>query len=733
MDNLEHLFLPSADKKEKGIILDLLTQVIQDLGEENKDYLLKAFETACGMLSPGSMALSLNRLKNNLGVSRILVKEIGLGHSSVAAVLIFDAFFCGQAGRTEIVSSFGKSVGAILGGWKAVAAVQGIGTSYHSENYIRLLLGLAKDIQVLLIQLARILYSMRNIEALPKTMQKKTAGDAYYLYAPIAHRLGLYNIKTELEDLSMLALFRDDYLFISGRLKETTGSRNEYIRGFIEPLKKDLEKQELRFEIKGRPKSVHSIWKKMKKQQVPFEEVYDLLAIRILLDSPPENEKADCWKVYSIVTNIYPPNPGRLRDWISAPKNSGYEALHTTVQGPQGKWVEVQIRTRRMDDIAEKGHAAHWKYKENLHTTESDGWLRSLRETLENPAIQTLDEERSSLIGLEDPHIFVFTPQGDLKRLEVGSTVLDFAFNVHSDLGLHCTGADVNGKIVPIKHVLSNGDSISIHTSKNQKPKQDWLQFVVSSRTRQRIKKALRDEELKEAEAGRELLLRKLKNWKIGHDETIIDKLVKTLKYKTHLELFQDLATGKRDVLTIKEVLLKPGKEEPAGALPVEVPEKQRKTGPYSGDVIFLDKNLVNINYTLASCCNPVYGDAVFGFVTISRGLSVHRVHCPNAKEMLRRYQYRVVPVKWRKTTADQAFQSTIKIQGIDEMGVLNSVTDLVTNQLNMNIRSISMDTHKGVYTGTLVVFVKDITQLEVLLHKLTKIKGIMKVSRVEK
>jgi GTP diphosphokinase / guanosine-3',5'-bis(diphosphate) 3'-diphosphatase len=692
----------------------------------------KQLEKAFAMTS---CATGVEEQEVNLCVERasILVSEMGLGYVSLCVALLSEPYQAKKITRETVVASFSKPMADLLDGYSAITNIHLDKASYHSDNFIRLLLILARDVRVVLVKLADILQKIRNIERFPKPLHKKIAGEAYTLYAPIAHRLGLYKIKTELEDRAMNILYRQDHLYITKKLKETTNTRNNFIREFIRPIEKRLFEENFDFEVKGRPKSVHSIWMKMKKQQVPFEEVFDILAIRIILNSVKENEKSDCWKVYSLVTDIYSPNPARLRDWISAPKASGYEALHTTVQGPSGKWVEVQIRSRRMDEIAEKGSAAHWKYKENRYEADNDAWLVALREKLENPEAGVPEEEELLIAGFDDPHIFAFTPQGDLKRLEAGATVLDFAFDIHSDLGSRCSGAKVNGRIVPIKHVLQNGDRVEILTSKNQKPSLSWLKFVVSARTRQKIRKMLRDEEMKEADAGKELLLRKLKNWKITNPETTLDTLVKTLKFPTHLEMYQAVATGKVEIPKIKELLLKETKEEPPASTPVsEEPEKIKKVEEHSADVIYLDHQLVNINYSLAKCCKPVFGDDVFGFVTISKGVTVHRRNCPNAKDLQRRYNYRIVRVKWRKTSSESNFQTGIRIQGIDEMGILNNISDVITHKLGMNIRNISIDSNKGLFKGLITVFVKDNNQLEMCLRQLMKVKGVTKVARQE-
>ncbi len=667
-----------------------------------------------------------------IDLASLLVREMGLGKIPIAAALLLDPYLSGAVTETEVRPLFGNQMVMILEGFRRISLLKIDKAAIHTENFIRLLIGLSKDIRVILVKLAECLYVLERYEQLPRSVQGQKAREAYYLYAPLAHRLGLYRVKTALEDLSMRILFPGEYAMITSKLAATTDARNDLISRFIYPLKQALLRDGFRFEIKGRPKSVHSIWTKMKKQQVPFEEVYDILAVRIILTEIRENEKADCWKVYSIVTDLYPPNPGRLRDWISAPKRSGYEALHTTVQTSEGTWVEVQIRTRRMDENAEKGHVAHWRYKENKISGESEEWLHNLRELIEGPGSQALGEEEMGRIDRVDPHIFAFTPQGDLKQLQPGSTVLDFAFNIHSDLGLRCTGGRVNGKNVPIRQVLQNGDEVEIHTTKNQKPNKDWLQVVVSARARQHIRKALRDIEMKEAEAGKEMLLRKLKNWKIPHSDDNLDRLIKIFRFKTHSDLFYAVAKGELDPLRVKEALL------PSAPVPVlpEEPEEKKKEGRKQAepreDYIYLDHNLKNINYTLASCCNPIVGDNVFGFVTVSKGISVHRVSCPNARDLQKRYNYRIVNVRWREKTDSSAFQATIRVQGIDNVGILNTISEVISKELETNMRSVSIESNKGIFRGTIKVFVKDTKHLEMVIHRLEKIKGILKVARAE-
>ncbi len=726
------------DQKEKDKLIskyrNLLGFCRPYLKKGDTTEIRKALDLAYEAESDRKTALNEPGIMFPLDVAEILAVEMGLGRTSLMASMLFDAFNEQRISEKELLKRFDNQLVKILKDYKRISSLKTEKTALHSENFIRLLFTLTDDVRVVLLKIAEILYFIRILDALPLNLQKKTASDAYYLYAPIAHRLGLYAIKTELEDLSMKFLYRDDYQLITTKLKETKESRKQYLAAFIAPIEHQLKREGLQVEVKGRSKSVHSIWTKMKNQGVGFEGVYDILAIRIILDSPMDQEKADCWKAYSIVTNIYPPNTSRLRDWISAPKTSGYESLHTTVKGQGEKWVEVQIRTRRMDDIAEKGHAAHWRYKENKFSSDPAEWLRNLRSLLENPDILLESGEESLSMHTDDDSIFVFTPQGDLKKLQTGSSVLDFAFDIHTDLGFKCSGARVNGKIVPIKHILKNGDEVEIQTTKNQKPKEDWLKFVKSTRARQKIKRALKENLLREAEIGKESLSRKFKNWKIPFTDEVIDKTIKLLKFKTPMDLYYAISTEKIDTQRIKEVLLPP--EKPDVQLPA-APEAEsktstRKTEERRDDILFLDENLVNINYTLAPCCNPVFGDEVFGFVTISKGVTIHRTTCPNSREMQSRYDYRLVNVKWRSSPSSNSFQTQIKITGIDTLGIVNTISDIISNDMKVNMRSISVESDKGIFEGIIKVYIQDVKHLETLIHKLLKVKGVLKATRID-
>ncbi|MHC1707555.1 MAG: bifunctional (p)ppGpp synthetase/guanosine-3',5'-bis(diphosphate) 3'-pyrophosphohydrolase [Bacteroidales bacterium] len=706
----------------------LLTLCRPFINKGDTKQLRQAFNIAFWASNDKKTALGDPGVYYAIDLTEILVAEAGLGITSIISSLLLPGYLEKKIEDAAVKSAFGDTVLAIMKGLAKIYSLRTGKTAIQSENFIRLLLTLSGDVRAVLIRMADSLYHMRLISYLPKPLQDKVATEAYFLYAPIAHRLGLYHIKTELEDLSMKFLHPDDYQLIINKIRETKKAREDYIEQFIAPVKKDLEHQGFRFEIKSRSKSAHSIWIKMKKQGVPFEEVFDLLAIRIILDCPVEKEKEECWRVYSIVTNYYPPNSSRLRDWISAPKASGYESLHTTVEGANQKWVEVQIRTQRMDEIAEKGHAAHWKYKESKIGPDNTGWLTRIRDLLVHP------DSKSSLVApdLESTDIFVFTPTGDLRRIAMGATVLDFAFDIHTDLGFQCTGARINGKIQPIKYQLQNCDEVEIITAKAQKPKSDWLNILKTSRAKSKVKRALKEEELKEAELGKETLMRKFKNWKIQFNDENILKVIKVLKFKTPIDLYHAISIEKVDLSKIKDIFYPPVKPDILSTPEDRIIKDEKKLQSTKDDFIFLDQNLAGINYTLASCCNPIFGDEVFGFVTISKGITIHRVNCPNAAEMKNKFDYRIMPVRWRESAASNSFQTTIKVSGIDTLGLLSTLSDVISNDMKVNMRSISIESNNGVFEGTIKLFVNDVKHLEMLLHRITRIKGVLKANRTD-
>jgi GTP pyrophosphokinase len=563
--------------------------------------------------------------------------------------------------------------------------------------------------------------------------QMKIASETLFIYAPLAHRLGLYNIKTELEDLSLKYTQADKYNEISKKLADTKKDRTKYINEFIHPLKELLIEKEYDFEIYGRPKSIYSIYNKITTKHVPFEEIYDLFAIRIILDSPLDEEKSDCWGVYSVITDLYKPQPERLRDWISNPKTNGYEALHTTVMGPQGKWVEVQIRSKRMHEIAELGLAAHWKYKENSQDNALDEWIENIRETLQNPDTNALDFVTNFRQELFNEEIFVFTPKGQLKRLKAGATALDFAFEIHSELGLKCIGAKINHKLVPLSHKLSNGDQIEILTSSKQLVNEDWLKFVVTSKAISVIRKTLQEEKRKQADLGKETYEKKLKQFDIPLTDYNLAIAVKYYKYQSPYDFYFYIQTKNLTLTDLKELKLQGGKLMlPNSKIEVKesIEETVKKELKKNAELLIMGESSDKIAYKFANCCNPIPGDDVFGFITINEGIKIHRTNCPNAVQLMSKYDYRIVRTKWNKQH-EIAFLTGVKINGIDDVGVINKLTNIITGQLKLNMRSISFDTDDGIFEGKIMVYVHNIEQLDRLIEELKSQQGIFSVSRI--
>jgi len=665
-----------------------------------------------------------------LSVARIIAGEMGLGLTSIVTALLHDSVDNLDISKKEIEKEFGRKVVEILDGFSRVTGIDPMQSAYQADNFRKLLLSLADDVRVILIKLVERLEYMRNLDNAPEKERLPLASETYFLYAPLAHRLGFYNIKSELEDLAAKYLEPEQYEYVKNRLKQTTSSRNKFIREFSVPLQENLEKQNFRFSIKSRTKSIHSIMLKMKKQGVDFEEVYDLFAVRIIIKSDEKNEKSECWRAYSVVTDLYQPNPSRLRDWISLPKSNGYESLHTTVIGPRGKWAEVQIRSERMDEIAEKGLAAHFLYKGVKGEGGLETWLTKMREILESSDKEDtafLDQVRS---GLYTDEVFVFTPKGDLRQLPAGATVLDFAFDIHTAVGASCVGGKVNGKNVTIRYVLQNGDHVDIIRSKNQKPKQDWLSFVVTNKARTKIKQVLNEEKVKAAAEGKEILLRRLKNWKIQYGDTLIQKLINHYNLKTAQDLYFQIESGKIELLEIKEVLLKdesPAQSEPA-AFPTEKDIKEIQEHQYS-DFLVIEDRVEGLDYKLSKCCNPVFGDSIFGFVTIFEGIKIHRRGCPNAHNMMSRYPYRVVSAKWTKTKAAPSFVASVKITGAEDIGMVNKIADVLAAN-NVTIRSFNYKMDDGQFEGMLHIMVPNNDMLHGVMRKIQSIKGIFKVTR---
>ncbi|MCX6295991.1 MAG: bifunctional (p)ppGpp synthetase/guanosine-3',5'-bis(diphosphate) 3'-pyrophosphohydrolase [Bacteroidetes bacterium] len=671
-----------------------------------------------------------------IAVAHICAEEIGLGTTSVVCALLHDVVEDTDLTLEDIKGLFGAKEAKIIDGLTKISGVFDQGSSLQAENFRKMLLTLSDDVRVILIKLADRLHNMRTLESMKRDKQLKIASETLYLYAPLAHRLGLNAIKTELEDLGLK--FTEPELFnaIEQRLRESEPERKKFISKFMVQIKEILEEQGLKTKIIGRPKSIYSINSKMKNKGVPFEEIYDLFAIRIVIDTPPENEKTDCWRVYSIVTDFYHPSPDRLRDWISTPKANGYESLHTTVMGPEGKWVEVQIRTVRMDELAEKGYAAHWKYKDSANESQLDEWIRKIREILESPeenAMEFLDDFKLNLFAEE---IFAFTPKGEMKTLPINATALDFAFDIHTKVGEKCIGAKVNHKLVPLSYKLKSGDQIEVLTSNKQTPKEDWLGFVVTARAKSKIKNALKEERKKVAEDGREMLERKFNHLKIDFTISNINELANYFKLPSSQELFYRIAVGNINLKHLKDFRQEHGKithksgnikkAETSQSLEQLVTAARGKS-----DMLVIGENLQKIDYKLSPCCTPIPGDDVFGFITINEGIKIHRVNCPNAIQLLSNYSYRVVKAKWTSQELI-SFLSGIKITGIDEVGLVNNITKIISNELNVNMRSISFDTNDGTFDGTVMVFVQDTNHLTELMKKLKKVNGVLSVTRID-
>lgn len=669
-----------------------------------------------------------------LEVAEICIAEIGLGTTSIIAALLHDVVEDTDYQLVDIERLFGKKVAIIIDGLTKISGVFDQGSSQQAENFRKMLLTLSDDVRVILIKLADRLHNMRTLESMPRNKQLKIANETIYLYAPLAHRLGLYAFKSELEDLYLKYSEPEVFNDISGKINETKDSRNKFIRNFIRPIKDKLNSLNVDYEIKGRPKSIFSIWNKMKKQNVPFDEVYDLFAVRIILNVPYKDEKALCWQVYSLVTDYYQPNPDRLRDWISIPKANGYESLHTTVMSDKGQWVEVQVRTTRMDEIAEKGYAAHWKYKDGKSSDETglEMWIAKVREILEQNngnAIEFVDDFRSNLYSDE---VFVFTPKGDLKTLPQGATALDFAFDIHTEIGEHCLGAKVNQKLVPLNFELKNGDQVEILTSSKQKPNESWLQYVVSSKAKSKIKDALKEERKVFIDEGREIVKRKLKQLKIDYKQTVLEDIAHYFNVKSPADLLYLVGTGKIDHSLIKSFVKagnKSSKTEADVQGAKDVEEKLSRVRKTDSDLLLLGEDLDIIDYKFAKCCNPIAGDDVFGFVTVSDGIKIHRTTCPNAAELLSNYGYRIIKAKWA-SSRKHSFEATLSIIGTDRLGLISDVSNIISEELKVNMRSLSINTEGGIFEGIIRLYVEDTSHLDTLVKKLEKVSGVVKVSR---
>jgi GTP pyrophosphokinase len=714
----------------------LLRSLRPKLKRGDKELVRTAFEMAVEAHKTMRRKSGEPYILHPLAVARICVEEIGLGVRSTICSLLHDTVEDTDITLEDVEREFGGEIARIVDGLTKISSVMDTSSSQQAENFKKILLTLTDDPRVILIKLADRLHNMRTLDYMKRDKQLKIASETVWVYAPLAHRMGLYNVKTELEDLSMKYLEPEAYKDIARKLAETKRERSRYINEFIRPLKEKLDAGGFNFEIYGRPKSIHSIWNKIVKKGVAFEEVYDLFAIRIILNSPPEREKEDCWKVYSMVTDEYTPSPERLRDWLSNPKSNGYEALHTTVMGPQGRWVEVQIRTKRMNEIAEKGLAAHYKYKEGSNDEDRfDKWFGQIREMIgsqDTDSVDFLQDFKTSFLAEE---IYVYTPKGDVKMLPVGSTALDFAFSIHSAIGSRCIGAKVNHKLVPISHKLRSGDQIEIITSNKQKPTEDWLNFVVTAKAKSKIKDSLKEEKRKIAEEGKYTLQRKLEGLGASFNQHNIDELVNFYKVNSQLDLFYNIAIKQNDLKELKEFRVHGDKLEPPKPVKqVEAkPETEHKThvNKKESELIIFGESSDKIMYTLAKCCNPIPGDDVFGFVSTGKGLTIHRTNCPNAAQMMANYAHRIVKTKWAKNK-EISFLTGLKIIGMDDVGVINKITNVISGEMRVNISALTIESREGLFEGTIKVFVHDKEELDELVERLKQLNGIQSVNRFD-
>ncbi len=685
-------------------------------------------------------AFGLNCILTDMETALIVAKEMGLTRGSVLGVLLDSPVMRGQVTLEDIKKDFGEEVAGIMHGLLCIRDLYEKSAAIESENFRSLLVSMAEDMRVVLIMIANRVCLMRSIKGTDNVeAQKRVSMEAAYLYAPLAHKLGLYKLKSELEDLSLKYLEHDAYYYIKDKLNETKRNRDAYIARFIKPIEEKLTQAGLRFHMKGRTKSIHSIWQKMKKQQVDINGVFDLFAIRIILDSAPEREKMECWQVFSIITDMYQSNPGRMRDWLSVPKSNGYESLHITVLGPEQKWVEVQIRTERMDDIAEHGLAAHWRYKGIKGGQSSvEEWLSGVRSALESgDDRQLMDQFRLDLV---EDEVFVFTPKGDLFKLPAGATVLDFAYAIHTKVGNQCTGARIGGRNVTIRQKLTSGDQVEILTSNSQCPKQDWLNIVSTGRARNKIRQSLKEMQSRQASMAREELERKMKNRKLDYDEPALMHTITRLGYRVVTDFYAALADGHLETNSVLEAYAQQlrkdrGEEEktaPAQSATqyvMQANENLRKANAAQEDVLVIDSNIRGLDFQMAKCCQPVYGDKVFGFVTSGGGIKIHRENCPNASQLRERFGYRIVKAIWSGKGTGQ-YSITLHVVGNDDIGIVNNITSIISKEEKIQLRSISIDSHDGLFSGTLTVMLEDTAKLEKLLKKLKTVKGVKNVSR---
>jgi guanosine-3',5'-bis(diphosphate) 3'-pyrophosphohydrolase len=735
----------NGEEERKSILREyraLLRGLKESLKKGDKTLLRHAFDMSLEAHKDMRRKSGEPYIMHPLAVARIVVEEIGLGVTSAICALLHDTVEDTELTLEDISREFNPHIAKIIDGLTKISNVVDIkaDTTIQAENFRKILLTLADDPRVILIKLADRLHNMRTLESMNREKQLKIASETTYIYSPLAHRLGLYEIKSEMEDLAMKYTQPDVYEEIARGLKETKRDRSRYINEFIRPIKEELAAGGFDFEIYGRSKAIHSIWNKMRQKHVTFDEVYDLFAIRVILKSEQEHEKEDCWKVYSIVTNFYHPSTERLRDWISVPKGNGYEALHTTVMGPGGRWVEVQIRTSRMNEIAEKGLAAHWKYKEgtpNVPESKLDSFLKHLREILNNPDTDTIDFIQDFKLDLFTEEIYIYTPKGDMRVLPKGATALDFAFDIHTELGMHCIGAKVNYRLVPLSHQLDSGDQVEVITSSKQKPGDDWLRFLVTAKAKSRVKNYLKEDKRKIAEEGKKALKLKLDHLKAPMSQHNLNELIHFYKKSSVLDLYYAIAVGNMDLKEVNNFVLygdklqAPGREIKQEIKNISSEEDQKQKPGKGAELIIFGERSDKILYKLAQCCQPIPGDSVFGFVTSGEGLKIHRTDCPNAAQLLANYGHRIVKTKWAKNK-EISFLAGVRIVGLDDVGVIQKITNVISGELKLNMRSMSIDSNDGIFEGTIMIYVHDREELNKFCHRLGMLDGINKIERID-
>ena len=728
------------EEKENKQILNAYRGILRSMksnrSKEETREIRKAFDVAVDAHKNMRRKSGEPYILHPIAVARICSDEIGLGPISVICALLHDTVEDTDITLENIETLFNPTVKNIIDGLTKLSGVFDLTTSAQAENFRKMLLTIPEDIRVILIKLADRLHNMRTLDAMREDKKIKIASETSFLYAPIAHRLGLNNIKTELEDLSFKHTNKSSYEEIEQKLEKTKPVRERFIQKFCSPIKKSLENQGFKYTIKARTKAINSINRKIKEKGVDFEEIFDVFAIRIIIDSSIEDEKTECWKAYSLVTDHYIPNPERLRDWISHPKQNGYESLHTTVMSPTGKWVEVQIRSKRMDEIAEKGLAAHWKYKENSSSNSGfDQWISQVRDLIENKSSDALDFINEFKSNLYSEEIFVFTPKGELHTLPQKATPLDFAFLIHTEVGARCIGAKVNSKLVPLSYNLKSGDQVEILTSKNQKPKEGWLDFIVTSKARNKIKQSLKEEKKVIADDGKEILTRKLSNLKVEFDEHNLKELLKLYNISEHTEMYYQIAKGKLDLKKIKDIIIKGGRLK-FGSITKTIKNSFEalisKVAKSSEEIVIGEGADPKLDFKLSPCCNPLPGDKVFGFVTINDGIKIHRSNCPNAKQLRANYSYRIIPATWKSEKLEY-FVAGIKFIGIDDVGLLNELTTIISQEEKVNMKSLNFNSNDGIFEGDIMLYVYDKDHLDNLIEKLKNIESIITVERIEK